>query len=403
VSENAVAKPARARLGSSEIGLLALLLGANLTALTCDVMMAGIYPALAAHYRTPVETVVLLTTPRALAQLGVLLLGPLSDRFGRAAILVGGMLLVAAGGAAGALAPSLGLLAVAQVALGLGLAIVLANVPAIAADRYPYAIRGRAMAIIRLAMPVTLIAVAPIMVSLAVGVGIAAPFVILGSAATALALLAAWRLPRVVSVPPAQAEAEAVMARPWTWRTTLAVVAAPLLVSVVPTAVFSFLSTWVGTSFGNPGRTIGIGLASDGLGALVGVTLGALLIDRLTKRRAAALGLALATVFGFLLPHASRTFLLALPLIAGFSACMEVGLIGLFALLSEMAPQARGTVMSMVTAAMALGSALAPFPARLLWHRWGMAGITGAGGVLLLAVAAGLTWIVREPEQGPRT
>ncbi|MDI7276026.1 MAG: MFS transporter, partial [Anaerolineae bacterium] len=74
-----------------EAGFLALLVAANLVAVTVDILLSALYPSLAACYARPVETLVLLGTPRALAQLGVLPLGALSDRVGRGRVLAGGL------------------------------------------------------------------------------------------------------------------------------------------------------------------------------------------------------------------------------------------------------------------------------------------------------------------------
>jgi len=67
------------------------------------------------------------------------------------------------------------------------------------------------------------------------------------------------------------------------------------------------------------------------------------------------------------------------------------------ALLSEMAPQARGAIMGLWAVALAAGGALAPVAGRALWMRWGMAGLGRAGGVVLVAVAVGLAIVAEEP------
>jgi len=387
--EHHIANP----LGRSDAGLLALLLGANLVALASDVMMSPLYPLLAAHYGVALETVVLLGTPRALAQLGVLFLGPLSERIGRAYLLVGGLALTALAAWAGALAPGLGAMALVQTALGLALAVAAAGIPALVGDRYAYAVRGRALAIIRLAMPLTLIAVVPGLAALAVGAGVVAPFVALGTAATAICVLAAWRLPRAVARGATPSAAAPAAGRHITLRAGAVLVLA-LCLSLVPSTVFTFLPAWVGNTFANPAVTVSLAIAADGCGALLGVLFSAVLVDRLTKRRAATLGALVAGVFMLLLPATGHAFGLAALIIAGFSGCLEVALVAFMALLSEMAPAARGTVMSLWAVALAGGAALAPVAGRLVWMRWGMAGLGAAGSTLLLAVALALTLVV---------
>lgn len=389
----------RSGLAWSETGLLALLLAANLTALTAETMMGALYPALAAHYGVTLDRVVLLTTPRALAQLGVVFLGPLSERLGRAPIVVGGLLLVAAGAWGGALAPDLRAMAAVQVALGLGLAIAIAHIPALVGDRYPYAVRGRVLAVVRLGMPASLMVVVPAMLGLALRRGVVGPFLALGAAATALTLLAAWRLPAAVGCPSRADAGPPLPLATWAGPRVVGMLGLSLVFAAVPTAIFGFLTGWVGGTFADPGRTVRLAVACDGLGTLVGVVGSALIVDRLTKRRASVLGLGLGGVFAWLLPATGGIFALAAMAVVGLAASLELCFVALSALLSELAPQARGTLLSLWAAALAAGAALAPPLAGALWRHGGMAAIGRTGGVLLLLLAAILSWMAREPGQ----
>ncbi len=385
-------------LAPAEAPILVLLLGANLVAFTADLMMNALYPALALRFGVAVETVVLLGTPRALAQLGVLALGSLSDRVGRAVVMVAGLFLVAAGGWGGAWAPHLGAMAAVQLAFGLGFATVTAGIPAIVGDRYPYAIRGRLLSLIQLALPLSLIAVVPALVALTVRLGATAPFVALGSAAAALALITACRLPGAVrrgSPPPPEAPRRP---RGWLRRGVVVVLGVSFCMSIAPTAIYGFLAAWVGGTFGDPGRTVGLAFACDGLGALLGVALSALLVDRLRKRMAAVLGMAVAGLWAILLPATRHSLPLALVAVAGIAAFIEVGFIAPPALLSELVPEARGAVLGLWASALALGGAIAPFLARILWRHSGMTALAWAGGGLLLALAAILALARVEPQ-----
>jgi len=387
-------------LTAADAAILALLMSANLVVLASDIVTTALYPALAVRYGVPLETVVLLSTPRALAQLGVLALGPLSERVGRARLLVGSLFLAAAAAWGAALAQSLGVMAVIQLALGLSIAVGNAGIPALVGDRYAYGVRGRAMAVIRLAMPLTLIGAAPGLVALGNRVGVTAPFAVLGLAATAISFLAAWRLPGAAGRG-APVAVQASAAAHVTGR-AMAVLGLALGASLVPQAVFTFLAAWVGNAFGNPGSTVALAITCDGCGSLAGVAASVFLVDRLNKRRAALLGLVAAAAFAALLPATSRAFPLACVAIAAFSASLEMVFVALPALLSEMAPEARGAVMGLWAVALAAGASLAPVVGRALWMRWGMAGLGQAGGTLLLVVAVGLAIVAVEPAGPPR-
>ncbi|MFO7326486.1 MAG: MFS transporter, partial [Pseudomonadota bacterium] len=69
--------------------------------------------------------------------LGLVLLGPLTDRFGRRPCLLGGVALFIAGSLLGALAPGLGLLAIARVLQSIGSALAFISSRAIVADLSP--------------------------------------------------------------------------------------------------------------------------------------------------------------------------------------------------------------------------------------------------------------------------
>jgi predicted MFS family arabinose efflux permease len=297
----------------------------------------------------------------------------------------------------GALVRKLPAMVLVQVAFGLGLAIAMAGMPAIVGDRYHYADRGRALGIVRLAMPLTLIAVVPGMVVLGVRFGVRAPFATMGTAAFLLFLLVAWRLPRMTGRPPAPGLGTA-GGRGWVRPQVILLLILALGLSMVPTAVFGFLSAWVTETFGDPARNVGLVLTGDGLGALAGAGLGALLVDRLTKRRAGMLSLGLGGAFGLALALGQRSLGLGVGAIVGLSASLELSLIALSALLTESAPEARGAVTGLWAAALAMGSAVSPLVARVLWLRGGMAAIAGAGGALLLVLAAAFAVGVVEPK-----
>ncbi len=394
--------PAQTRARSSaltlsDLGFLAVLLAANLVAFAPDILTSALYPSLAVRLGVPLETAVLLTTPRALGQLGILALGPLSDRVGPGWVLAGGALLVAVGAWGAAATSSMAVMLAVQLAFGLGFAVAMATIPAIVGDRYPYARRGQALGIVRLSMPLALIVVVPALVALANRHSVVAAYGGLGAVASLVFALAAWRLPRVAGRRTGREVSPE--ARPAHWLRPRVILLLLLSVgfSMAPAAVFGFLGSWVTETFGDPARNVGLALTSDGMGALAGASLGALLIDRLTKRRAGIAALALAGTFALAIAAAQHALGPALPAIVGFSASLEIATIALPALLSEAAPQARGTVMSLWAAAFASGAAIAPIVARYLWLQGGMGAIAGAGGVLLLLLAGGFAAAAVEP------
>lgn len=118
-------------------GLLFLLTGfLALQPLSTDLYLASL-PALRVHFDAPVSSVQL-TLSAFLAGFAIsqLLAGPLSDRFGRRPVALGGAALYLAGSLLGAFAPSLAVLVAARIAQALGVCCTVVCARAIVRDLY---------------------------------------------------------------------------------------------------------------------------------------------------------------------------------------------------------------------------------------------------------------------------
>ncbi|MCD6672545.1 MAG: multidrug effflux MFS transporter [Burkholderiaceae bacterium] len=119
------------------VGLLFLLTGfLALQPLSTDLYLASL-PALRVHFDAPVSSVQL-TLSAFLAGFAIsqLLAGPLSDRFGRRPVALGGAALYLAGSLLGAFAPSLAVLVAARIAQALGVCCTVVCARAIVRDLY---------------------------------------------------------------------------------------------------------------------------------------------------------------------------------------------------------------------------------------------------------------------------
>ena len=145
------------RAPRSKLGRVAILLTAvvGMGALSIDMFLPSL-PALAEHYRTDSATaqltVTLFLVGLAAAQL---VFGPLSDRFGRRVVLIGGLSVYTVAGLACALAPGIRLLIAARVlqAFGAGSGPVVAR--AIVRDVYEREQAARALALMSTAQALT--------------------------------------------------------------------------------------------------------------------------------------------------------------------------------------------------------------------------------------------------------
>lgn len=119
------------------VGLLFLLTGfLSLQPLSTDLYLASL-PALRTHFEAQVSAVQLtLSAFLAGFALSQLLAGPLSDRFGRRPVVLGGIALYVGASLLGAAAPSLDVLIVARIAQALGVCCTVVCARAIVRDRY---------------------------------------------------------------------------------------------------------------------------------------------------------------------------------------------------------------------------------------------------------------------------
>jgi DHA1 family bicyclomycin/chloramphenicol resistance-like MFS transporter len=144
---------------------------------------------------------------------GQILCGMLSDRFGRRPVVTGGLALFAAGGFAGALAPSIGLLIAARVLQGAGASAAVLLGRTIVRDILDREHAGRALALIGIFVGIVPVAAPLISGSLVSLVGWRAPLVALAGVGLLLLLICAWRLPETLRERDLQAMSHGGLAR----------------------------------------------------------------------------------------------------------------------------------------------------------------------------------------------
>jgi DHA1 family bicyclomycin/chloramphenicol resistance-like MFS transporter len=160
-------------------------------------------PAVQSHFGANVAEVQATVSLALLAfGLGLVLLGPLTDRYGRRPCLLGGLVLFIAGSALAALAPALQMLAMARVLQSIGCAVVFISARAIVADVSPREELARSVAQMTMLMLVVQ-SVAPLLGNLIMAAGGWQTIQFFG-AALAIALLAGIALVQPETLPAAQ-------------------------------------------------------------------------------------------------------------------------------------------------------------------------------------------------------
>jgi predicted MFS family arabinose efflux permease len=310
---------------------------------------------------------------------------------------------------AGTLLAGVGTLAAAAIAFALyGLSKVL-NDPAVHAylgDTVPYAKRGRAVGILELSWSSAWLLGVPASGLLIERLGWRAPW----AALTVLGLLGLWLIH--TRLPPAQREAPSSAGTPLakdvfaTWRRLLRrrpvciLLLTSLLLTLANEIPFIVYGAWLETSFGLSLSALGMASILVGLteaAAEIGTTV---ITDRLGKRRSVLTGLLGLAASLVLLPWLSDLGMIAaLTGVVLMLITFEFGIVSLIPLATELAPDARASLLSLNLTAFSLGRIVGTAAGGWLWQ-WqqdiGLHALIGATCALIAAFL--MAWGMHEIE-----
>ncbi len=321
------------------------------------------------------------------------LLGPLSDRVGRVPIMVGGMTLLGLAAIISAWAPTLLVLAAARGVAGIGAALFTPAAYAHIGDRYPYARRERAMAVVLAGLPVATV----------VGVPAAGLLAAAGSWRWGLGAVAVVAGLGLLSMLHLDAPIRARQVGHWSliWAScrdgrAMLAVAVSFLWFVAGLGLFTFMGHYLFSLFGFGAGARALAVGAYGLMGLGGGLAGVRFAALAGKRAAVLIGLsALCGVF-LLVALNRRSGVLALLTMAAWGAASWFGMPSQQAIVSELRPAARGTMLAINNSAMYLGATVG---AAIIGKALDLAGFAAAGWLAagIVASAAVITAVgVRE-------
>jgi predicted MFS family arabinose efflux permease len=356
-----------------------------LSRVALNMQMRVIYPFLPATSRglgVPLGTTSLLLTARAIANLSSPLYGTLSDRYGRRALMLAGLVILTTGTLFVALAPSFGAVLIAVAFLSLCKAVYDPAVLAYVGDTVAYDRRGRIIGILELMWPASWLIGVPLAGFLIDRVSWRAPFVmmfVLGTLSLGLTLRYRAIGAGSQSPQPARQRSRQADLSPWLHehfltipRTAWLAVLVSLLLILASENVYIIYGAWLEDQFG-------LSLTALGLVSIVisgaefsaeGVCAG--WVDRIGKRRAVIWGIVLNGIAYLLLPGFAGSLVGALLGLFLIYLTFDFSIVSLFPLLSELAPKARGSVMALNVAAMATGRLISSLSAVHLWSAGGL-------------------------------
>jgi multidrug resistance protein len=343
-------------------------------------IVAAILPEIADDLAVTIAVVGLLASAYALPNAFLApVFGPLSDRYGRKVVMVGGLALFIAAVAASALAPTFEILLVARVVNGLGAAIVLPAAFAYVSDQTAIQERAKAISTLFTAYPASTLLGLPLG-GLAAGIaGWRASFwLVLVVAVVALLLVA--RLPsdraRHGAAPAGYLENLRLVLTSGRVMSVLAVTAVWFTAAL---GMFAYVGEFYHRSFGFGSSEIGLVFVVIGLVGVTSTRLGGRFIGVVGARRSVLLGIACYGTAVFVLPFTAVALPLALANFVLWIFGVWFGLPAQQTIVSDLAPDRRGTTLAFNSSAMYIGGVAGP----------GLAGaILAAGGFELLAPTA---------------
>ncbi len=273
---------------------------------------------------------------------------------------------------------------------GLGLTAFIPPQQAYISDQVAYHKRGRALAVVEASWAIAAIVFLPIVGWLIDTFGWRSPFLSL-ALFSLIGGLIVWRY-----LPPTGHQTQASLSwsemRELCFRSNvLASVLVSMLLFITVDCFISVWGIWLTADYNLDAAALGLVATGIGLAELLGSGSSSLFIDRIGKRRGSGLGLLLSALILLILPLTQSVFFVAVATLIVTGTFLEFTIVSLVPLYSEQAPEARGTVFSLILLGAAIGGALGAPIAATLWETVGLWGVGLVAAGCLLA-AFGLMW-----------
>ncbi|WP_051624298.1 MFS transporter [Clostridium akagii] len=311
--------------------------------------------------------------------------GPLSDKVGRKVMLKWGILAFTISTFLCGCAWSFWSLFFFRVLSGIA-AATSPQVWAIIGDLVPFKKRGHVIGIVAAALSISQILGVPFGAFVAGAAGWRFSFYALGILGVIVTLLVIFALPVIenTTAPVAKAASSELSHSLKLVLTNKRAVAGLLVTFFMMFASFgmySFLGAWLSNSFNMSVSTIGTVIVVVGFGNLVGNLSGGFLGDAFGKGRVVIIGLTILAVSLILLPYTSSNLIFAMVCIFLWLLSGGASLSSLNSIVSELVPSLRGTVMSLNSSFMYMGTTMGVIVGGVAINKFGYVGLGFANGI----------------------
>lgn len=358
-------------------------------------------PAFSRQLGVPVTAVYRLVTIRNLAGFLSPLFGPLSERFGRRAVLFGAMILASAGCLLVWLWPSYWLFGGALIIISVAKVIYDPAMQAYVGETVSYQKRGKALAVTELSWAGALLVGGPLIGIAIERQGWSSAFFWLGLFGVVTAVSLRKFLPKASKTIRGRGSSLADYGRV-VWQNP--VIWAAMLYNVLIMAgnetIFLVFGDWMELSFGLSLLALGASAGVIGGAEITGELFAGWSVDRFGKRPVVITTGLLNALACLLIPLTDGYLTAALAAYFALFLTFEITVVGGVPLMTELVPSARSVVMSSAIAAGALGRALGSWLGPFLFEQFGFSS-NGWVSAIITAVATLLLalWIREASDQ----
>jgi multidrug resistance protein len=323
-------------------------------------VVAALIPTMAADLGEPVAALGLLVSAYALPNAVLApVFGPLSDRLGRRIAMLGGMAFFAVTVAGTAIAPTLPVLVVLRVLNGLGAAVVMPAVFALAGDLPTVTQRSRAMGNLAMGYPLAALLGLPLGAFIAGIVSWRATFLAVALLAAVAAILI-WQLPADRPKGAAVVGYVEGLRLAVGDRAVLAVLAVTFVWFMGPFGMFTFVGQFFQGSYGLDTTQVGFVFMVLGLVGVISARTSGRFTATLGARRAVLLGIACFGTAVFILPSTPPFLPLSMLVFAVWVFGTWFGLPAQQSIAAGLNARARGTIMAFNSSALNMAAVFSP-------------------------------------------
>jgi predicted MFS family arabinose efflux permease len=379
--------------GSPTPGTLGIILLAR-TAINISHRIAYPFlPAISRGLGISLTAASVLITVRSLLGLTSPLFGPLSDRYGRRVMMLGALMVLGAGTLLLAGLPVYAAAIGAFVLFGVSKAIYDPAMQAYIGDLVPYHRRGRIMGITEFAWAASWLLGVPAAGYLIEWQDWRTPFAAVGILGIA-SLLLTRRLPRTArqSSQRARLQWQSLLQN----RSALSALVYGALMMFANENVFVVYGAWMEDTFGLSVAALGVASVIIGVSEAIAEGAVAAFVDRIGKKRAVMGGIVFTTAAYLTLPLLNTNLTTALVGLAFLFVTFEFTIVASLPLVSELAPDVRGTLMAANAAALSAGRMVGSLTAATLWLAGGIRLNSAVSAAAMFASLMVLAFLVRE-------